>query len=73
MGLRCLPSAGNFVMVEVGDAAGLHRALLAKGIAVSTLDAYGLPRWLRISVGLPEQNTRVLQAVSAFQPAATTH
>jgi histidinol-phosphate aminotransferase len=71
LGLRCLPSAGNFVMVEVGDAAGCHRALLGQGIAVSTLDAYGLPRWLRISVGLPDQNTRVLAAVRAFQPAAT--
>jgi histidinol-phosphate aminotransferase len=67
LGLRCLPSAGNFVMVEAGDAAGLHRALLAQGIAVATLDGYGLPRWLRISVGLPEQNTRVLDAVRAFQ------
>ncbi|MBA2964282.1 MULTISPECIES: histidinol-phosphate transaminase [Ramlibacter] len=70
LGLRCLPSAGNFVMVEAGDAAGLHRALLAQGIAVATLDAYGLPRWLRITVGLPEQNTRVLDAVRAFQSSA---
>jgi histidinol-phosphate aminotransferase len=60
-------------MVEVGDAAGLHRALLAQGIAVSTLDAYGLARWLRISVGLPEQNTRVLEAVRAWQPAVAAH
>jgi histidinol-phosphate/aromatic aminotransferase/cobyric acid decarboxylase-like protein len=37
---------------------------------VATLDAYGLPRWLRITVGLPEQNTRVLDAVRAFQSSA---
>jgi histidinol-phosphate aminotransferase len=61
------------VMVEVGDAVGLHRALLAQGIAVSPLDAYGLARWLRISVGLPEQNTRVLEAVRAWQPASAAH
>ncbi|CAA9439989.1 MAG: Biosynthetic Aromatic amino acid aminotransferase beta [uncultured Ramlibacter sp.] len=69
LGLRCLPSAGNFVTVEIGDAAALHKRLAEQGILVSTLEAYGLPRWLRISVGLPEQNTRVLRAVADLQPA----
>ncbi|TFZ06068.1 histidinol-phosphate transaminase [Ramlibacter henchirensis] len=71
LGLRSLPSAGNFVMLEVGDAAGVHSALAGQGILVATLEAYGLPRWLRISVGLPEQNTRVLEALAALPPAST--
>lgn len=69
LGLRTLPSAGNFLMVEMGDAAAAHAALARQGIHVSTLEPYGLARWLRISVGLPEQNTRVLQALAALQPA----
>lgn len=70
LGLRCLPSAGNFVMVALGDAAAAHAAALAReGILVATLQAYGLAHWLRISVGLPEQNERVLQALAALQPA----
>jgi histidinol-phosphate aminotransferase len=73
LGLRCLPSAGNFVMVEVGDAATLQRALLAQGIALSTLEPYALHHWLRISVGLPEQNERVLQALAALRLAPTAH
>jgi histidinol-phosphate aminotransferase len=65
LGLRCLPSAGNFVMVEVPDAAALHRALLQAGIAVATLDNYALPAWLRITVGLPAHNSLLLDTIAA--------
>lgn len=65
LGLRCIPSSGNFVMVQAGDAKALHAQLLAQGIAVSPLDLYGLPEWLRISVGLPDQNRRLLAVISA--------
>ncbi|KQT13467.1 histidinol-phosphate transaminase [Ramlibacter sp. Leaf400] len=65
LGLRSLPSAGNFVMVEAGDAAGVHASLARQGIHVATLEPYGLPRWLRVSVGLPEQNARLLRALAA--------
>lgn len=65
LGLECLPSSGNFVTVRVGDARALHARLLQAGIAVATLDNYGLPEWLRISVGLPDQNRQVLQTVRA--------
>ncbi len=60
LGLACIPSSGNFLMVRVGDGQAFHARLLAAGIAVSTLDNYGLPQWLRITIGLPEQNERVL-------------
>lgn len=65
LGLECLPSSGNFVMVRVGDAQALHAGLLQAGIAVATLDNYGLPQWLRISVGLPEQNRLLLDTIAA--------
>ncbi len=65
LGLECLPSSGNFVMVRVGDAQALHGRLLQAGIAVATLDNYGLPQWLRITVGLAEQNRLLLQAIRA--------
>ena len=65
LGLQCLPSAGNFVMVRVPDAPALHARLLQAGIAVSTLDNYGLGDWLRISVGLPEHTRLLLDTVRA--------
>jgi histidinol-phosphate aminotransferase len=63
MGLRCVPSSGNFVMVHIGGAQALHAQLLSQGIAVSTLEPYGLGEWLRITVGLPQQNAKVLAAI----------
>jgi histidinol-phosphate aminotransferase len=65
LGLECLPSSGNFVMVRVGDALALHARLQQAGIAVATLDNYGLPQWLRISVGLPQQNRLLLDTIAA--------
>jgi histidinol-phosphate aminotransferase len=37
--------------------------LLKQGVIVRPLDAYGLPNHLRISVGLPEQNRRLLASL----------
>jgi histidinol-phosphate aminotransferase len=65
LGLHCLPSSGNFVMVRVPDAPALHAKLLQAGIAVATLDGYGLPEWLRISVGLPQHNRLLLDTIRA--------
>jgi histidinol-phosphate aminotransferase len=64
LGLRYLPSYGNFVLVEVGDAAAVNEALLRAGVIVRPVGNYGLPTWLRISVGLPEENERFLAALS---------
>lgn len=65
MGLRYLPSYGNFVLVEVGDAAAVNLALLKAGVIVRPVGNYGLPTWLRISVGLAEENARFLSALAA--------
>jgi histidinol-phosphate aminotransferase len=63
LGLEYVPSSGNFLMVQVGDAQAVHARLLAAGIEVSLLGPYGLPQWLRVSVGLPEQNRVLLAAL----------
>jgi len=56
------PSAANFLMVEVGARAPqLYERLLRGGVIVRPLAGYGLPQHLRISVGLPEQNDRLLR------------
>ena len=62
MGLEYVPSSGNFVLVRVGDAAAVNESLLRAGIIVRPVANYGLPEWLRISVGLPEENEAFLQA-----------
>lgn len=64
LGLKTLPSVCNFVTVDVGrPGREVFQALLEEGIIVRPLDGYGLPTHLRISVGLPEQNRRLLEAM----------
>ena len=70
MGLTYLPSAGNFVLVKVGDEADagakVNLALLKRGIIVRPVANYGLPQWLRISIGLPEENAAFIDALRAI-------
>lgn len=67
LGLEYVPSFGNFVLVKVGEDSGagarVNLALLKKGIIVRPVGGYGLPQWLRISIGLPEENDAFIQAL----------
>jgi len=67
MGLEFVPSYGNFVLVRVGsdDAAGarINLALLKQGVIVRPVGNYGLPQWLRISIGLPQENAVLISAL----------
>ena len=64
LGLEYVPSSGNFVLVKVGDAAGINDQLLRAGIIVRPVANYGLPEWLRVSVGLPEENRAFIEALT---------
>ncbi|MEP7330134.1 MAG: histidinol-phosphate transaminase [Betaproteobacteria bacterium] len=64
LGIPHLPSHGNFVLARVGDAARVNSALLAQGVIVRPVANYGLPEWLRISVGLEAENARFLAALA---------
>jgi histidinol-phosphate aminotransferase len=70
MGLTYVPSFGNFVLVKVGDVdtAGAHvnLALLKKGIIVRPVANYKLPQWLRVSIGLPEENAAFIAAFKSI-------
>lgn len=64
IGLATIPSVCNFVTVDVGrPAREVFQLLLREGLIVRPLDGYGLPTHLRISVGLPEHNRRVVAAL----------
>ncbi len=64
MGLDYVPSFGNFVLVRVGDASAVNERLLRAGVIVRPVANYGLPEWLRVSVGLPRENDAFLAALS---------
>jgi histidinol-phosphate aminotransferase len=61
MGLEIAPAYGNFVLVRVGPAAAVYQELLRRGIIVRPVANYGLPEWLRITVGLLDENARFLR------------
>lgn len=67
MDIEYVPSYGNFVLFRVGndDGAGarVNLALLKRGIIVRPVGNYGLPQWIRVSIGLPEENEAFIAAL----------
>ena len=70
LGLEYMPSVGNFVLVKVGAAAVVYQELLKRGVIVRPVANYGLPEWLRVTVGLPEENAAFLKALPQALAAA---
>jgi histidinol-phosphate aminotransferase len=66
LGLSVNPSAGNFLLVDMGRPAGpIYERLLQAGIIVRPVANYGLPDHLRITVGLAEQNQRLMETLAS--------
>jgi histidinol-phosphate aminotransferase len=63
LGLDYIPSVGNFVCVEVGEAGRVYEQLLRAGVIVRPVANYGMPRHLRVTVGLSNENQRFLDAL----------
>ena len=66
LGLMFVPSFANFVLVHVGDAARINLELLKRGVIVRPVAGDGLPEWLRVSIGLPEENQKFIDALTAI-------
>ncbi|HEX2083132.1 MAG TPA: histidinol-phosphate transaminase [Xanthomonadaceae bacterium] len=63
---RVYPSQGNFLLVRFADAEAAFRALLAAGVVVRDQRAApGLQDALRISIGTPQENDRVIAALAS--------
>jgi histidinol-phosphate aminotransferase len=64
-----LPSQANFLAVRFDDAGAVYQRLLTAGIVVRDVRRYPhLGDALRITIGTPEENARVLDVLSG-QPA----
>jgi histidinol-phosphate aminotransferase len=65
MDLSWIPSRGNFIAVDLGrESMPLYQALLREGVIVRPVANYGMPHHLRVSIGLPEENARFLEALA---------
>jgi histidinol-phosphate aminotransferase len=58
--LEWVPSVANFILVRVGEGARIFDALQRRGVIVRPMQSYGMPEWLRVTVGTHAQNERVL-------------
>ena len=63
LNLEFIPSFGNFVSFRVADAAGVFQRLLKRGVIVRAIAGYGMPDYLRVSIGLESENARFLKAL----------
>lgn len=64
LGLDYLPSLGNFIAINMRhDGNQIFDALLRKGVITRTVGVYGMPEWLRISIGTAEQNDFAIRAL----------
>lgn len=61
--LEYIPSAANFILVKVGDGQKVFLGLQKLGVITRPMGGYGLPEWLRISVGTGAENQRCLEAL----------
>ena len=65
LGLSSLPSMGNFLTVCFErDAMPIYQALLRQGVIVRPVANYQMPEYLRITIGTPEQNERLIEALT---------
>ncbi len=62
--LSWIPSKANFLAIDFGrDTAAINQGLLREGVIVRPVAGYGMPNHLRVSIGLPAENARFLEAL----------
>ena len=66
LGFECLPSRANFISFDCGeDSNDAFNKLLLEGVIVRSLRVYKMPNFLRVSVGLPEENLTFLEKIKS--------
>ncbi len=66
LGLKYAPSRANFILVDVGrSAAEIYQKLLREGVIVRPMTSFGMETALRITVGTPQENRRLVRALGA--------
>lgn len=58
-----VPSVVNFMLVKVGEGRQVFKALQEQGVIVRPMDGYGLPEYIRVTVGLTTENEKFVRAL----------
>jgi histidinol-phosphate aminotransferase len=65
MGVEVVPSEANFLLARVGT--DVYDVLLKQGIIVRPLAGYGMADCVRITVGAPHENERLVKTLRRFR------
>ena len=66
LGLQYVPSRANFILVDAGrSAADIYQRLLKEGVIVRPMTPFGMETALRVTVGTPEENRKLVKALRA--------
>src|SRR5256886_8600270 len=64
LGVQYVPARANFILVDVGrSAADIYQKLLHEGVIVRPMTPFGMETALRITVGTPEENRKLVRAL----------
>ena len=63
LGLECVPSQGNFILVRVGKGQEVFKQLLAQGVIVRPMGGYRFPEHVRVTVGTMAENQKFIEAL----------
>jgi histidinol-phosphate aminotransferase len=66
LGVKYVPSRANFILVDVGrNAADIYQKLLHEGVIVRPMTSFGMETALRITIGTPDENRRLIKGLRA--------
>ena len=64
MGVKYVPSRANFILVDVGrSGSDIFQRLLKEGVIVRPMSSFGMETALRVTIGTPEENRRLVKAL----------
>ena len=63
LGIKTYGGCANFVLCEVISGKSFSYELLKRGIIIRPLNVYNMPNYVRISIGRPDENEKLLVAV----------
>ena len=70
LGYATVPSTTNFILIKFGaEVPKVNAHLASRGLIVREVAGYGLPEYLRISIGTTEENGLLIDALNEFVKA----
>ena len=65
LGIEVWPTDANFLLAKTG--AGSYQLLLREGVIVRPMGGFGLPEHVRITIGTPNENEKLVKALQKIR------